>query len=95
MSYQDRLQRYEQEKKKLQQQNLSPEDYMRAIIKLANKWRVQLWKSVVKIVRIMTQREPTNRAVVALMGVILKVRLIPNDRQRKNNRNIKGLYEKT
>ena len=40
MSYQDRLQRYEQEKKKMQQQNLPPEDYMRAIIKLANKWRV-------------------------------------------------------
>ena len=40
MSYQDRLQRYEQKKKKLQQQNLSPKDYMRAIIKLANKWRV-------------------------------------------------------
>lgn len=40
MSYQDRLSRYEQEKKKLQQQNLSPEDYMREIIKLANKWRV-------------------------------------------------------
>ena len=40
MSYQDRLQRYEQEKKKLQQQNLSHEDYMRAIIKLANKWKV-------------------------------------------------------
>ena len=40
MSYQDRLQRYEQEKKKLQQLNLSPEDYMRAIINLANKWRV-------------------------------------------------------
>ena len=40
MSYQDRLQRYEQEKKKLQQQNLSPEDYMMAIIKLANKWKV-------------------------------------------------------
>ena len=40
MSYQDRLQRYEQEKKKLQQQNLSSEDYMREIIKLANKWKV-------------------------------------------------------
>ena len=40
MSYQDRLQRYEQEKKKLQQQNLSPEDYMRAVIKLADKWRI-------------------------------------------------------
>lgn len=40
MSYQDRLENYEQEKKKLQEQNLSYEDYMRAIIKLANKWRV-------------------------------------------------------
>ena len=40
MCYRDRLERYEQEKMKLQQQNLSPEDYMRAIIKLANKWGV-------------------------------------------------------
>ena len=40
MNYQDRLANYEREKKKLQQQNLSPEDYMRAIIKLANKWKV-------------------------------------------------------
>lgn len=40
MNYQDRLANYEREKKKLQEQNLSPEDYMRAIIKLANKWRV-------------------------------------------------------
>lgn len=40
MCYQDRLERYEQEKRKLQQQNLSPEDYMRVIIELANKWRV-------------------------------------------------------
>ena len=40
MCYQDRLARYEQEKKKLQEQNLSCEDYMREIIKLANKWRV-------------------------------------------------------
>lgn len=40
MSYQDRLARYEQEKRKLQEWNLSPEEYMRAIIKLANKWRV-------------------------------------------------------
>ena len=40
MCYQDRLANYEREKKKLQEQNLSPEDYMRAIIKLANKWRV-------------------------------------------------------
>ena len=40
MCYQDRLARYEQEKMKLQQQNLSPEDYMMAIIKLSNKWGV-------------------------------------------------------
>ena len=40
MSYQDRLANYEQEKKKLQEQNLSYEDYMREIIKLANKWGV-------------------------------------------------------
>ena len=40
MSYQDRLARYEQEKRKLQQQNLCPEDYTMAIIKLANKWGV-------------------------------------------------------
>ena len=40
MSYLDRLARYEQEKRKLQHQNLNPEDYMRAIIKLANKWKV-------------------------------------------------------
>lgn len=40
MNYQDRLANYEQEKKKLQEQNLSYEDYMREIIKLANKWRV-------------------------------------------------------
>ena len=40
MSYWDRLARYEQEKKALQERNLSPEDYMREIIKLANKWKV-------------------------------------------------------
>ena len=40
MSYQDRLQRYEQDKKKLQQQNLTPDEYMREIIKLADKWRI-------------------------------------------------------
>lgn len=40
MSYQDRLQRYEQDKRKLQEKDLTPDEYMRAIIKLANKWRV-------------------------------------------------------
>lgn len=72
MSYQDRLAMYEQEKRKLQEQNLSPEDYMIAIIKLANKWRVQLWKSVVKIVFIMTQTEQTNLVVVVSIVVIIK-----------------------
>ena len=38
-----------------------------------------MWKSVVKIVCIMTQIEQTNRVVVVLVGVILKVRLIPNE----------------
>ena len=38
-----------------------------------------MWESVVKIVCIMTQTEQTNRVVVVLVGVILKVRLIPNE----------------
>ena len=38
-----------------------------------------MWKSVVKIVCIMTQIEPTNRVVVVLVGVILKARLTPNN----------------
>ena len=37
MNYQDRLYEYEKEKRKLQEKNLSPENYMREIIKLANK----------------------------------------------------------
>lgn len=40
MTYQNRLYEYEKEKRRLQEQNLSPEEYMRAIIRLANKWRV-------------------------------------------------------
>ena len=40
MSYQDRLMMYELEKKSLQQKNLSPEEYAKAIVKLANKWKV-------------------------------------------------------
>ena len=40
MTYQDRLARYEQDKMKLQQQNLTPDEYMREIIKLADKWRI-------------------------------------------------------
>ena len=40
MCYLDRLARYEQEKRKLQQQNLTDIEYMQAIKKLADKWRV-------------------------------------------------------
>ena len=40
MSYTDRLRRYEQEIRKLQAQNLSPVEYQKAILKLADKWRV-------------------------------------------------------
>lgn len=40
MCYEDRLRAYECEKRRLQNQSLSHEDYMRAIIALANKWRV-------------------------------------------------------
>ena len=38
-----------------------------------------MWKSVVKIVCIMTPTEKTTRAVVVLIGVILKARVIVND----------------
>lgn len=40
MTYQDRLWEYEREKRKLQQQNLTPDEYMREIIKLADNWRI-------------------------------------------------------
>lgn len=40
MNYQDRLMMYELEKKSLQQKNLSPKEYAKAIVKLANKWKV-------------------------------------------------------
>ena len=40
MTYQDRLWEYEREKRKLQQQNLTDYEYMQAIKKLADKWRV-------------------------------------------------------
>ena len=40
MTYQDRLWEYEREKRKLQQQNLTDVEYMQAIKKLADKWRV-------------------------------------------------------
>lgn len=40
MSYQQRLMRYEQDKKKLQEKNLSSQEYTKEIIKLADKWRI-------------------------------------------------------
>lgn len=40
MTYQQRLYEYEREKKKLQNANLSYKEYEKAIIELANKWRV-------------------------------------------------------
>lgn len=40
MTYQDRLWQYEREKRILQQKNLSDAEYMREIIKLADKWRI-------------------------------------------------------
>ena len=40
MTYQDRLWEYEREKRKLQQQNLTDIEYMQAIKKLADKWRI-------------------------------------------------------
>ena len=40
MSYQDRLQSYEQEKAKLRQQPLSDREYEQAIKRLADKWRI-------------------------------------------------------
>ncbi len=40
LTYQERLRKYEQEKRKLQQQNLTSYEYMQAIKHLAEKWRV-------------------------------------------------------
>lgn len=40
LTYEERLRRYEQEKRLLQQQNLTDVEYMRAIIRLADKWRI-------------------------------------------------------
>ena len=40
MTYQYRIMKYEEEKKKLQEKNLTYEEYMREIIKLAKKWKV-------------------------------------------------------
>ena len=40
MTYKDRIMEYEKEKKRLQDKNLTYEEYMREIIKLARKWKV-------------------------------------------------------
>ena len=44
-----------------------------------------MWKSVVKIVCIMTQTEQTNRVVVALVGAILKARFRNDKRGKKSS----------
>lgn len=40
LTHEERLRRYEEEKRILQQQNLTDVEYMIAIRRLANKWRV-------------------------------------------------------
>lgn len=40
MTYNERLHKYEQEKAKLQLQNLTEKEYELAIRKLANKWKI-------------------------------------------------------
>ena len=40
MTYQDRLHRYEQEKRKLQELNLSAREYEKRIREIARRWRV-------------------------------------------------------
>ena len=40
MSYEERLARYEEDKQKLYDKNLTASEYQREIIKLANKWGV-------------------------------------------------------
>ena len=40
LTYEERLRRYEQEKKLLQRQNLTDVQYMQAIKQLADRWRV-------------------------------------------------------
>jgi lipase chaperone LimK len=40
MCYEDRLREYEREKRKLMNSGMSAEEYERAIIALARKWRI-------------------------------------------------------
>ena len=40
LTYEERLSRYEQEKKLLQQQNLTSYEYTQEIKRLADKWKV-------------------------------------------------------
>lgn len=40
MSYQTRLRNYEMEKRELMEQGITPREYERLIVKIAEKWRV-------------------------------------------------------
>ena len=40
MSYQERLKKYEEEKRQLQNTNLSAKEYEKEIKKLADKWKI-------------------------------------------------------
>ncbi len=40
MSYEERLKKYEADKQKVREQNLSYFEYLRAIKELADKWRI-------------------------------------------------------
>lgn len=40
MNYQERLEKYEQEKQKLMERNVSSMEYEKTIIELARKWRI-------------------------------------------------------
>jgi hypothetical protein len=40
MSYEERLRKYEEEKKKLREENLTEFEYFRKIKALADKWRI-------------------------------------------------------
>ena len=40
MKYEERLKKYEEEKRKLMELGVSPQEYEKAIIALARKWRI-------------------------------------------------------
>ena len=71
LTYQERLQRYEAEKRELYGQNLSDFEYFKKIKELADKWDIQL-NAVVKAVCIMTLTETNSLVVTALTARTLK-----------------------